>query len=483
MTNTDMEYDLCVIGAGSGGLSVAAGAQQMGARVVLLEQSKMGGDCLNTGCVPSKSLLAAAHAAQSARRADQCGVHAGGVTVDGGKVFAHVKDVIKGIEPHDSVERFEDLGVYVIQGSARFSGTRRVVVSSPEGPDQGVRAKYFVIATGSSAFVPTIEGLDSLDVLTNENIFDLSDIPKHLIVVGGGPIGCELAQAFRQLGADVTILEMFKIMPKDDPELVRVVRNRLLADGVVVHEGVEVVRAGGTKAAPEIIVKDADGREHTVKGSHVLISAGRRPNVAGLGLEHAGVDFSPRGIPVDARLRTTNKRIFAIGDVAGGYQFTHVAGYHAGIVIRNTLFKLPAKAKLDHVPWVTYTAPELAQAGLTEDQARARFGDGIRVLKWDFAENDRARAELETEGLIKVITTHNGKILGAGIVGAHAGELIQPWVLAMEQGLKIGALASTIAPYPTLGEINKRAAGQFYTPKLFSDKTRKIVRFLLKYLS
>ena len=469
-------YDLCIIGAGSGGLSVAAGASQMGAKVVLIEKAKMGGDCLNTGCVPSKALLAAGHAAQNARRADRFGIKTGKVSADGQKVFRHVHDVIAQIAPNDSVERFEGFGVKVIQGEACFIGPDTV-----EAAGETVVARKFVIATGSHAFVPPIDGLDKLDVLTNENVFDLGEIPKHLIVIGGGPIGCELAQAFRHLGSEVTILEMFKIMPKDDPELVHVVQGRLLEDGVVIHEDVKVVRAGGTAEAPEVVAVDEDGREHVIQGSHLLVAAGRRPNVTGLGLEHAGVNFTPRRIEVDKRLRTSNKRIFAIGDVAGSYQFTHVAGYHAGIVIRNVLFKLPAKAKLDHVPWVTYTDPELAQAGLTETQAQEKFGDAIKVLKWPFAENDRALAECESEGLIKVVTTTKGKILGAGIAGPRAGELIGAWVLAMEQGLKIGAMASTIAPYPTLGEISKRAAGSYYTASLFGPRTRKVVRFLLKF--
>jgi len=474
--STDIFCDICVIGAGSGGLSVAAGAAQMGARVVLIEKGKMGGDCLNYGCVPSKALLAAGHAAENARRAGRFGVDIPTVEADGAKVFSRVHDVIDAIAPNDSVERFEGFGVTVIQGAARFTG-----MSTVQADNRVIRAKKFVIATGSRAFVPPIDGLEGLDVLTNENIFDLDHIPERLIVIGGGPIGCELAQAFRHLGAQVTILEMFKIMPSDDVELVRVVRSRLQQDGVVVHEDIQVVRAEGAPGAPVIVARDQDGREHRIDGSHVLVAAGRRPNVMDLGLEHAGVDFSPKGILVDARLRTSNKRIFAIGDVAGGFQFTHVAGYHAGIVIRNILFKLPAKAKLSHVPWVTYTDPELAQAGLTETQAQDRLGGGVRVLTWPFGDNDRAQAEGETDGLIKVVTTAKGKILGAGIVGPHAGDLIQPWVLAMEQGLKIGAMASTIAPYPTLGEISKRAAGSYYTASLFSDRTRKIVRFLLKY--
>ncbi|MFC1674255.1 dihydrolipoyl dehydrogenase family protein [Pseudomonadota bacterium] len=391
-----------------------------------------------------------------------------------------MKDVIAAIAPNDSVERFEGFGVKVLQGAACFTGPDTIQVG-----DETVKAKYTVVATGSHAFVPPIEGISAHDVLTNENVFDLNEIPKHLIVIGGGPIGCELAQAFRQLGAEVTVLEAFTILPKDDPDMADQVRTRLLEDGVVLHEGVKVRRIEGDAGAPSVIVEDSDGNAHTIDGSHILVAAGRRATVQGLGLEHAGVNFSPRGIEVDQRLRTSNPRIFAIGDVAGGMQFTHVAGYHAGIVIRNALFKLPAKAKTHHVPWVTYTDPELAHVGMTEVQAREKFGDKapnkIRVLTWDFAENDRAQAERDTEGSLKAIVTKRGKILGCTIVGAQAGELIQPWVLALEQGLKIGALASTVAPYPTRGEISKRAAGSFYTASLFGERTRKIVQFLMRF--
>jgi len=469
--------DICVIGAGSGGLSVAAGASQMGADVVLIEKGEMGGDCLNTGCVPSKALLAAGHAAHEARNASRFGVKTGKVSVNGKKVFEHMRGVIDTIAPNDSVERFESMGVNVIKDFGRFLNSRTV-----QAGDVEITAKYFVVSTGSHAFVPPIKGLASVAPLTNENVFDLTDIPKHLIVIGGGPIGCELAQAFRHLGAEVTLLEVFSIMPKDDPQLVDVVRKQLIEDGIQLFEGCKVDRVEGDEAAPEVVITDSEGAEHRLKGSHILVSAGRRANVEGLGLEHAGVDFSPQGIEIDARLRSvSNKRVFAIGDVAGGLQFTHVAGYHAGIVIRNTLFKLPAKAKLDTVPWVTYTTPELANVGLLVDEAKKKYGKDIRVLEWEFSENDRALAERNSDGMVKAIVTQKGKILGCSMVGPRAGELIAPWVLAMEQGLKIGALASTIAPYPTLGEVSKRTAGSFYTPKLFSERTRKIVKFLMKF--
>jgi len=470
----DLNVDICVIGAGSGGLNVAAGASQMGASVVLVEKAKMGGDCLNTGCVPSKALLAAAHAAAAVRGGGQFGVNSGELSVDGGRVFEHVRDVIAAIEPNDSVERFEGLGVRVIQAAASFTGPRTL-----EAGGQQITARRFVVATGSSAFVPPIPGLDSVAYHTNETIFDCTSLPGHLIIVGGGPIGMEMAQAHRRLGTKVTVLELFSIMPKDDPELVDVLRRQLEDDGIDIREGVTISRIEKSNSGVSVVL-GGDGVEVSVEGSHLLIAAGRRPSVDGLGLDEAGVRYSAKGIEVDGRLRTSNKKIFAIGDVAGGFQFTHVAGYHAGIVIKNALFRLPSKVDNRVVPWVTYTTPELAQVGMVEAEAKKTHGD-IRVLRWPFHENDRAQAEALTDGLIKVITTPKGHVLGCGIVGPAAGELIHTWVLAMSQKIKIGAIAQMIAPYPTLGEVSKRAAGSFYTPSLFSERTRKIVKFLSRF--
>jgi pyruvate/2-oxoglutarate dehydrogenase complex dihydrolipoamide dehydrogenase (E3) component len=474
MSGDRLDVDICVIGGGSGGLSVAAGASQMGASTVLVEKHKMGGDCLNTGCVPSKALLAAGHAAEAVRHAGRFGVEAsiGGVNAEG--VFGHVHGTIAAIAPMDSVERFEGLGVNVIQAAAKFTGPKEV-----EAGGKRIRARRFVIATGSSAFVPPVPGIDTVPYVTNETVFEQTTLPRHLIVMGGGPIGAELAQAHRHLGCKVTVLEMFTIMPKDDPELVEVVRARLVADGVELCENARVVRVEKTAEGIDVVAEQ-DGAERIISGDRLLVAAGRRPTVDGLGLEAAGVAFSPKGIEVDSRLRTSNKKIFAIGDVAGGYQFTHVAGYHAGVVIKNALFRLPAKVDYAGLPWVTYTAPELAQVGLTEAQAREQ-GHDIRVLRWPFHENDRAQAEGETDGLVKAIVTPKGHILGCGIVGAHAGELIQTWALAISGKLKIGAVATMIAPYPTRGEASKRAAGSYYTPGLFSERTRKVVRFLAKF--
>ncbi len=466
-----IKADLCVIGAGSGGLSVAAGAAQMGAKTVLVEKAKMGGDCLNYGCVPSKALIAAGHAAHITRTSGRYGINGHEPEVRFGEVADHVHGVIGAIAPHDSVERFESLGVQVIQAAARFVGPDEV-----EAGNHRIRARRYVIATGSSPAVPDIPGIARVSYLTNETVFDLRERPDHLIVVGGGPIGCELAQAHRRLGANVTLLQSRRILPKDDPEAAAVVRKSLISDGVDVIEGVQVKAAGQNGNGVAVLI-GVEGDERRINGSHLLVSAGRRANVNGLGLEEAGIRYTPRGIDVDARLRTSNRKVFAIGDVAGGYQFTHMASYHAGIVIRNALFRLPARAKYHAVPWVTYTDPELAHVGMTIADAQ-KSQDKFRVLNWSFADNDRAQAERETDGLIKVVVGSRGRVLGATIVGPRAGEMILAWTLAVDQGLKIGAMANVIAPYPTLSEVSKRVAGTYYTDALFSPRTRGLVAAL-----
>jgi pyruvate/2-oxoglutarate dehydrogenase complex dihydrolipoamide dehydrogenase (E3) component len=472
-----LQADLCVVGAGSAGLSVAAAASQMGAKTVLVEAGKMGGDCLNYGCVPSKALIAAAHAAHTVRHAGRFGIDGHMPSIDFGRVHDHVHEVIAAIAPLDSQERFEGLGVTVLRAHASFCAPDEI-----EAGDARVRARRFVLATGSRPVAPPIPGLDQTPYQTNETIFDNRTAPDHLIVIGGGPIGCELAQAHRRLGAAVTVLDMGPILPKDDPELTAVVRERLSAEGIVLRERirVEAVERAGNGVAVVVSGQGAgDGGSERIEGSDLLVAAGRAPQVEGMNLELAGVRYDRHGIKVDSRLRTSNKKIFAIGDAIGGYQFTHAGNYHAGIVIRNALFRLPAKVDYRAMPWVTYTDPELAHVGLGEAQARAQ-GDAVEVLRWPFADNDRAQTERETQGLIKACVGKRGRILGASIVGAHAGELILPWVLAIRRKLKIAALADVIVPYPTRGEISKRTAGSYYTPKLFSPRTRWLVRQLAR---
>lgn len=474
-----IKTDICIIGAGAGGLSVAAGAAQMGAKVVLIEKTirngVLGGDCLHTGCVPSKALLAAAKAAYGMRHTEPFGVEPHKPAIDFAAVHAHVHGVIDAISPIDTVSRFEHLGVKVIEGTAEFTGPREVEVNGDK-----VRAKFFCLATGSTPAIPPIEGLTDVPYLTNETIFDLKEAPAHLIIIGGGPIGAELAQAHRRLGVQVSLLEASRILPRDDPEMVATVREALAYDGVDVYEGASVEKVSCHHDHIEVAYT-YHGAHEAITGSHLLIATGRKITTDGLGLEAAGIKTTGRGIEVDARLRTTNKRIFAIGDAAGGPQFTHVAGYHAGIAIRNMLYRMPAKADHSNVPHVTYTDPELAHVGLTQEEAEEQFGKSkVRVIVWDYSENDRAQAERRTAGEIKLVTNKKGEIHGVTIVGAEAGELLAPWILARSAGLKLSAFAGMIAPYPTLGELSKRVAGMFYTPFLFGTRNKLIVRTLMK---
>jgi len=464
-----IKADLCIIGAGSGGLSVAAGAAQLGQKVVLIERHKMGGDCLNYGCVPSKSLIAAAAHAQAVRRAPEFGVDAGEPKTDFARVMKHVHDVIAAIEPNDSVERFEKLGVRVVKASARFVGPHEV-----EAGDLKISARYFIVATGSSPLKPPIPGLEQTPYFTNETLFDNTVLPEHLIIIGGGPIGIELAQAHRRLGSRVTVLEAKQILPKDDVDAVAIVREALTKDGVVIREGASVTAVAKTESGVSVTIM-RNGQSQIVTGSHLLLAAGRTPNVDGLNLEAAGVKYSRKGIEVDAGLRTANSRVYAIGDVAGGLQFTHVAGYHAGIIIRRLLFKVPAKANAV-TPWCTYTDLELAHVGLTEASAREK-GLTVSIARWPLHDNDRAQAERELHGLAKVVVV-KGRVVGATIVAPHAGDLILPWVMAVGQKMKLSAMAGLVAPYPTLSEISKRAAGSYFTPTLFSGRTRGLIKIL-----
>lgn len=468
-----IETDLCVIGAGSAGLSAAAGSVQMGARVVLVEHGRMGGDCLNYGCVPSKSLLAAAHAARAQRTGEAFGIAAREPEVDFGRVMAHVRSVIKAIEPHDSEERFKGLGVRVIRATARFTGPATL-----QAGDATIRARRFLIATGSSPMVPPVPGLDETPYLTNETVFDLDTLPGHLVIVGGGPIGMEMAQAFRRLGSEVTVLEMERCLAGDDPALADIVIRQLQDEGVTLLEKTRAVSVGTGGDGVRVQVEQ-DGSKHTVSGTHLLVAAGRQPNLRDLGLEAAGVEHDRGGVNVDAGMRTSNRRIYAAGDVAGRGQFTHLAGYQAGIVVRRAMLRLPAKADYSALPWCTYTEPELAQAGLTEAAARER-GLQVRTAETKLAENDRARTEGVNAGLVKLVTDRRGRVLGAGIAGPHAGELIQPWILAIQRKLKLKDMAGLILPYPTLGESGKRAAGEFYAPVIYGNTMKRIVRFLQK---
>ena len=464
MTNR-IKTDVLIIGAGSGGLSVAAGAVQMGADVTLLEGHKMGGDCLNYGCVPSKALIKTGKTAHAQQHSAQYGVANAAGAVDYAAAKDHVANVISQIAPVDSVERFEGLGVRVIREYGRFISDKEV-----QAGDTIITARRIVVATGSSPLVPPIPGLKDVPYETNETLFDLREKPDHLIIIGGGPIGIEMAQAHVRMGCKVTVIEGSRALGKDDPELSEVVLQTLRDEGVAFEEGSDAAKVSG--AAGAITVETKDGR--VVKGSHLLMAVGRKSNIDRLDLDKAGVETTKAGIKVDDSLRSSNRRVYAIGDVAGGLQFTHVAGYHAGVVIRSILFGLPSKTKLHHIPWVTYAAPELAQVGLTEAQAREEHGDKLEVVRFRYNHNDRAIAERQTKGFIKVMVV-KGRPVGASIVGHQAGELITLWSLALVNNMKMSQIAAMVAPYPTISEINKRAAGAYFSPRLFESALVKTV--------
>lgn len=466
--------DICVIGAGAGGLSVAAGAARLGVSVALIEKGEMGGDCLNAGCVPSKTLIASAEIAQAMREAARYGVHAVEPRVEWQAVRKRIERTIAAIAPNDSQARYEAMGVRVIRAAARFVDARTV-----EAGGFAVRARRFVLATGSSPFVPPIAGLEFVRYLTNETIFDIDVLPRRLVVVGGGPQGVEIAQAFRRLGSEAIVIEADRALAREDPELAAVALNRLRREGVDMREGRAIARIEPRPEGVRVVLGGHE-IEETIDGTHLLIAAGRRPNVDNLGLEAAGVNFDRSGVKTGGDLRTSNRRVYAVGDVAGRAQLTAAANYHAGLVLRQILFRLPARPSHENVPRVTYTDPEIAWVGLSEDEARARR-KRIRILRWSLAENDRASAEDAMEGHIKVVTARDGRLLGCGIVGRSAGELIAPWSLALSKGLMAQDMANAIFAYPTLSEVSRRAAFGVYADKLDKPWVKSVLRFLRRF--
>jgi pyruvate/2-oxoglutarate dehydrogenase complex dihydrolipoamide dehydrogenase (E3) component len=464
--------DLAIIGAGSAGLSAAAGAAQLGLDVVLYEKAEMGGDCLNHGCVPSKALLSAAKAAHDASASEKYGVSVSGVSVDWQKVKAHVRGAIETIAPVDSQERFEGFGCTVIRETARFEDRNTLVSATSR-----VKPKRIIVATGSTAFIPPIEGLDKAPYLTNETVFSIPDLPKHLIILGGGPIGMELGQAFNRLGAKVTVIEMGAALGRSDPAHAAITIDAVKSEGVSVLEGHKAVRVSGAGTRISVHTETGDD-SHVVEGSHVLVAVGRRPVLDGLELDAGGVAFDRRGISVGDNLRSTsNPRVWALGDAAGQGQFTHIAGWHASVFVRRALFKQRTKANSLPFPAVTYTSPEIAQIGLTEAEAHEKFGDKIKTSSFPFHENDRAIAEGKTLGECKLVIKGN-KLVGASIVGDGAGDILQLVSVAMSNNMKLTALTNFISPYPTRAEVVKRAASAHYTPALFAKRTQTLVGLL-----
>ncbi|MEP6702897.1 MAG: FAD-dependent oxidoreductase [Betaproteobacteria bacterium] len=458
------EFDIVVIGGGAGGLVVAAGGAALGAKVALVEKHKMGGDCLNYGCVPSKTLLKSAKVAHLMRTAGDYAIPAHSPTPQIADVMERVAGVIRGIEPNDSPERFRGLGVDVTFGDGKFTAPDCFEVSGRK-----LKGRTFVIATGSRPAVPPIPGIDHVPHLTNETVFGLREQVPSLIVIGAGPIGCEMAQAFVRLGSKVAVVDMSaQIMPREDADLSRIVQNQMTHDGIDFVLDAAILRVEGSNHDIRMFVRRKDGSERELRATHLLVAAGRRANVEGLGLDAAGVEVNKGKIINDANLRTTNPHIYVCGDVAGGLQFTHLAGHHAGILLREAIFRMSWAKPSVHVPWCTYTDPELARIGLSESEAN-KTGVAHKIYKFGYDDIDRARTEGETEGFAKVITDPKGKILGATIVGPHAGEVIHEYVLAVNRGMNLKELAGIIHIYPTFAEINKRVADQMLkeglTPK------------------
>lgn len=454
MAKTD--FDLCVIGGGAGGLVVAAGGAALGAKVALVERGRLGGDCLWTGCVPSKTLLHAARLARRMRDAGELGLPPHAPAIELAAVLRHVEEVVEGIAVHDSPERFRGLGVELIFGAGRFADPRTFLVAG-----RRITARRYVIATGSRPALPALPGLTDVPYLTNETVFALREPVPQLLVLGGGPMGVELAQACARLGSRVTLVERGpRLLPAEDPDCAAVVEQALRADGVALRLDTAALRVAGTAGAVRLAVRDGAGQESELGGTHLLLAVGRRANSDGLGLDAAGVRLDGRGyVATDTRLRTSARHIYACGDVTGRHLFTHIAEHHAGVVLRNALFCLPARIERRAVPWCTYSDPELARVGLSETEARQQ---GIRhaVYTFPFRDIDRARTDAATAGFAKLVTDPRGRLLGATLVGAQAGELIHEYVLALAKGLRAQDLSRVIHVYPTLAQINRRVADQ-----------------------
>jgi pyruvate/2-oxoglutarate dehydrogenase complex dihydrolipoamide dehydrogenase (E3) component len=478
-----LKPDLCVIGGGSGGLSVATAAAALGVPTVLVEKGEMGGDCLNFGCVPSKSLLAAGAAAEAQRNSERLGVRAHEPRVDYAKIYEHIKGVIAEIAPNDARERFAALGVTVVRASGRF-----ISPDTLEAGNNRIRARRFVVATGSSPRLPGIPGLELVHFLTNESVFELRELPTRLVIIGAGAMGVELAQAFRRLGVDVVVLETDRALAAEDPELLVPVVDGMARAGIDLREGVKIFRVEPRHGAGvRVFLKgEVEQEGEPIDGSHILLATGRKANVEGLGLGAAGIMYDSMGIKVTRSLRSvSNRKVYAVGDAAAidgvaGPKLTHAANYHAGIVIRSIVFRLPAKVMPHLVPRVIYSDPEIASVGLSEVEARGKYGS-IQILRWPFAENDRARTERRIAGHIKVLTNRRGMVLGAGIVGRHAGELITLWTLAIKHHLKVSALADLVVPYPTLSEVSRRAALLSLAPRLANRWVAPLVRVLRSF--
>ena len=472
------DYDVGVLGGGAAGLTAASGASQFGAKTILIEKSeKLGGDCLHFGCVPSKTLIRTAGVWKLLQRSEEFGLP--GVelpSVNLGAVMKRVHKVIDTIQLHDSPERFCKLGAEVRFGTPTFLDEHMVDLEGSK-----ISAKTWIIATGSSPTLPPVEGLDQVPYWTNETVFSQKELPRRLFVLGGGPIGLELAQAFQRLGSNVTVVEFLdQILGPEDADMAEILRGRLESEGVEILSGTRAIKAESHGTVVRLTVvpsQEGEGSPRVLEADALLVATGRKPNIDGLNLDNTGVDFTPRGITTNTRLKTSVSHIYACGDVNGQFPFTHVAEYEAGIALSNAILHLYRKADYNRVPWCTYTDPEVASIGLNEKRAQ-KAGIEYQILEHQFKENDRALAEAESLGKIKVLISPRGKILGCQIIGAHAGELIHEWVIAVNGNVRLSTLVGSIHVYPTLSEISKRVAGSYYSKKIFSERTKTILRFL-----
>lgn len=472
------DFDIGVIGGGAAGLTTAAGAARLGAKTLLVEREPaLGGDCLHFGCVPSKTLIRSAAVYHRAGDMERFGLpRMERPPVDFSRVAERIRSVIATIQEHDSVERFCRLGVRVVFGEARFKDEHVLVVDGKQ-----YSAGKWVVATGSRPGIPPVRGLDSTSYLTNREIFSLPSLPESLVVLGGGAIALEMAQSFARLGSRVEVIQRSsQILSREDRDMADLVMDGLRREGVVFHLGTRITEVRDLGTSRQVLFTDDNGEEQRVSGEQLLVALGRTSNVDGLGLEGLGIEASARGIAVDARMRTARSHIFAAGDVTGAYRFTHAAGYEGGIVVSNAVFHLPRKADYTWLPRCTYTDPELAGIGLNETQAREQGGQ-VRVIKERFADNDRAVAHGSTHGMLKLVLGEGDKPLGVQICGPHAGELLNEWVAVFGGGVKLSTLAGAVHPYPTLGEISKRAAGSVIGEKIFSEKVRKTLKFFFNF--
>ena len=468
------DFDIGIIGGGSAGLTVAAGSAQLGAKTLLIDKDgRLGGDCLHYGCVPSKTLIRTAHVYHLMKRARDFGlpeVEPG--PVDFRNVSGRIKSVISKIQKHDSVERFCGLGAKVEFGEPEFIDEHSLRLKG-----QTYSAKNWVIATGSSPLIPAVQGLDATTYITNREIFYLDHLPVSMIIFGGGPIGIEMAQAFCRLGTKVSVVQRSgQILHKEDADMAGAAMEVLKREGVAFYLNTSILRTKDAGGEREVVVKAADLSTVELKAESILVATGRRPNIEGLGLDRIGIEFDEKGIRVDDRMRTSQKHIFAAGDVSGGYLFTHAAGYEGGIVVSNAIFHLPRKADYTFLPWCTYTDPELASIGMNEVAAKKA---GLQYSVWieEFRTNDRSLAEGEETGKIKMILNEKEEPVGVQIFGPHAGDLVSEWVVALNGGVKLSRLGSAIYPYPTIAEINKKVATNFFSKKIFSDKMKKGLKF------